>query len=205
MLDARVLATVGLTGVIGFALVAAALTVHQWPFLRDRGWDPVRANDVPYPSILALSRVGIVQVGNFILLGVGLLATAVGLWQTVEPAPAVPALLLGAAGLAALAATAPTDGSVSAIQTRAGAVHAGAFFVLLITTVLAALLFGLSASDAPAWADLAAPSIGAAIALATLTVASFASTRFGGLASLLLEITMLGWVALVALRLATAG
>jgi hypothetical protein len=205
MPDTTILGIVGVLGAVAFPVIVAVLTVHQWGFLRDRGWQLVRTSDVPYPSILVLSPVGAVQVANFVLLGVGLLATAAGLWQATDPRPTVPVILLGVAGVAAVAATAPTDGSVSKVRTLAGAVHVAAFFALLISSVLAALLLGLAFRDLPGWEGLALPSIGAAIALVALTIVSFVSQTVGGLASVLLELVMLGWFALVALRLAAGA
>jgi hypothetical protein len=142
---------------------------------------------------------------NFGLLGLGLLATAGGLWQALEPRPTIAVVFVAIAGLAALAAVAPTDGSLSTVRTVPGAVHAAAFFVLLVASVLASVLLGVAFQDQPAWQDLAGLPIGAAVVLVALTIGSFAVSPIGGLLSLLLEVVLLGWLALVALRLVTAS
>ena len=203
MPEARLLGVIGAIGAAVFAVVVAVLTVVHWSFLRERGWDVVRANDVPYPSILALSPTGWIQVVNFAILGVALLAVAAGLWRAVDPRPKLAIIALGVAGFAGLALIAPTDGSTSSVRTVPGAIHAAAFLALLVSIVLAALLLGFAVSSDPVWGSIAGPSIGAAVLIVVLTIVSFVVAPIGGLASVLSIAVMLGWLELVALRLAT--
>jgi hypothetical protein len=66
-----------------FALIVVVLTVAQYGFMVDLGWDPIGASDVPWPSGLALGPLGWLQVVNFILLGLALMVFAVGLHRGV--------------------------------------------------------------------------------------------------------------------------
>ena len=195
---------VGAIGVATFVLVVVVMTAVHWSFLRERGWDLIKASDIPFPSILALSPTGWVQILNFAILGISLLAVAAGLWRTVDPRPTLAILLLGAAGLAGFALMAPTDGTVTTMRTTAGAVHLVAFIGLLVCTVLAVLLFGLAVGSNPDWAPIAGVSVGAAVVVVVLTIISFVVEPIGGLASVLSILVMLGWLELVAIRLATS-
>ena len=56
---------VGAIGAATFALVVTVLTAVHWSFLRERGWDLIKASDIPFPSILALSPASWVQIVNF--------------------------------------------------------------------------------------------------------------------------------------------
>jgi hypothetical protein len=172
--------------------------------LRERGWDPVRTNDIPFPSILALSATGWLQVVNFAILGLALLAVAAGLWQALDPKPTLAIVLVGAAGVAGFALMAPTDGSLSSVRSWPGAIHVGAFFTLLVCVVLAALLLGLTLGSFQPWAAIASGSIAAAVLIVVLTIVSFVVGPVGSLASILSILAMLGWLELIAVRLATA-
>ena len=204
MPETKLLGLIGAIGAATFALVVLVQTLVHWSFLRERGWDLVKGSDIPFPSILALSPTGWIQILNFAILGISLLAVAAGLWGAVEPRPTLAILLLAAAGIAGFALMAPTDGSVTTMRTTSGAVHVVAFIALLVCTVLAALLFGLAVGSDPAWAPIAGVSIGAAVLVVVLTIVSFVVEPIGGMASVLSILVMLGWVEIVAIRLATS-
>jgi hypothetical protein len=197
MPESRLLGAVGVVGCAAFVVVVAILTVVQWSSLRDRGWDPIRSSDVPYPSTLALGSLGWLQVLNFAILGLSVLAIAVGLWRVLEPPPTAPLVLLAIAGLAGMGLMATTDGSLSAVRTWHGAVHVGAFFTLLIALLLAMLLFGLTIAEQPTWAWLRPPSITIAVLVVVLTAGSFVVPALGGLASVLSIAAMLVWLVLI--------
>jgi hypothetical protein len=157
MSEVRLLGILGLFGCVLFTGIVAALTAVQWSFLQSRGWDPIRATDVPYPSTLALGPGGWLQVLNFAILGLALLGVAAGLWRALEPQPTAAVVSLVVAGFAGLALMAVTDGSLSSVRTWHGAVHVGAFFTLLIAVVLAALVIGLWAPNAATFGWLRLP------------------------------------------------
>jgi hypothetical protein len=205
MLEARFLGVIAAVGAAMFVLIVVILTLIQWPGLQDRGWDLVRSSDVPYPSALALGPGGWLQMLNFAILGLALFAVAGGLWQVLDPRPALGIALLVVAGVAALGLVAPTDGSLSSVRTVPGAAHVGAFFTLLISLVLALLVLGWTVGDLPNWAWLRLPSLGVAIVVVLLTLISFTVPPIGGLASIASIVAMLVWLAVAAVALATAS
>jgi hypothetical protein len=74
---------VALAGMIGpavFALVAVLLTFAQYGFMRDLGWDPLGASDVPWPSGLALGPLGWLQAANFAFFGLTLIVSSRSAW-----------------------------------------------------------------------------------------------------------------------------
>jgi hypothetical protein len=200
--EARLFGIVATVGSVLFVVIVVALTKVQWSFLKGRGWDPVRTSDVPYPSTLALGPAGWLQVLNFAILGLALLAVPAGLWRALDPPPLAAAALLVVAGLAGLALMAPTDGSLSSVRTWHGAIHVAGFFTLLVSLVLTAVALGFAVADLPSWRWLSLPSIAAAVAIVLLTGASFVAPTVGGLASILSLVAMLAWLGLVAFALA---
>jgi hypothetical protein len=200
--DQGVLGVIVAIAAVVFLLIGAILTIVQRSTLQERGWSFVRGSDVAYPSVLALGRMGVVQVINFAVLGLGLLAAAAGFLETVGFASILPAALLGFASLAAVALMAPTDGSVTRVMTRHGAIHLVAFVVLLVAIVLAMLAVGWVVLGVQSLSWLGAPSITAAIVVLALTGLSFVVPAVGGLASVLSIVAMLGWLALAGIALA---
>jgi hypothetical protein len=83
VLVTRYLALVGLIGPPLFASIIIVLTAIEWDFLHDLGWSggPFDQPDTPWPSSTALGDYGLVQVLNFILLGVSVLALAIALFR----------------------------------------------------------------------------------------------------------------------------
>ncbi len=156
---ARRAALAGMIAPILFAVVVVVLTIVQYRFLRGLGWNPVQDSDVPWPSALALGPYGWLQVGNFVLSGLLLMAFAVGLnmgitgawWVRIGP------MLLVVAGVALVLCGFPTDpplalgsqplgpqplGSLPlGPQSWHGWVHAVSFLVLVVVVELS--LFAL--------------------------------------------------------------
>jgi H+/Cl- antiporter ClcA len=112
------------------------LTAIEWDFLHKLGWSAGLFDnpDTPWPSSTALGDYGFLQVLDFLLLGVSVLALAVALFRLLEVRRKVgPSLLvLLAAGLAGSAvrtdyATARGSGP----DTWNGVTHAAALTVVL--------------------------------------------------------------------------
>jgi hypothetical protein len=51
----------GMIGPALFALIVVVLSVAQYGFMVDLGWDPIGSSDVPWPSGLALGPLGWLQ------------------------------------------------------------------------------------------------------------------------------------------------
>jgi hypothetical protein len=136
-----------LAGMIGpalFALIVVVLTVAQYGFMVDLGWDPIGASDVPWPSGLALGPLGWLQVVNFILLGLALMVFAVGLHRGVAArvrGSVIGPVFLVAAGVALVLSAFKTDPSLSGSPLSwHGLIH-GLAFLLLVLSLLLSLLF----------------------------------------------------------------
>jgi len=127
-----------------FAIIVVVLTVAQYGFMVDLGWDPIGISDVPWPSGLALGPLGWLQVVNFILFGVALMVFAVELHRGVAArvrGSVIGPVLLVVAGVALVLAAFKTDPSLSGgPQSWHGLVH-GLAFLLLVSSLLLSLLF----------------------------------------------------------------
>jgi Protein of unknown function (DUF998) len=134
----------GMIGPATFALVVVVLTLVQYDFMVGLGWHPVRRYDVPRPSGLALGPLGWLQVANFLLFGLTLIAFAVGLHRGVarggRGSSVGPALLV-LAGVAMVLAAFETDPDLSeGPQTWHSVIH-GLAYLLFVFSLLSAFFF----------------------------------------------------------------
>lgn len=199
-MSTRRLALAGAVGPVLWVVIVLALTVLEWDYLRGRGWDPVRASEVAYPSSTALGDYGWLQILNFLQLGVAVLALCLGLWRTIAPRPTAALRLLGVVGVAILLSAFPTDGSANSVTTWHGAIHAVAFLVFYLGSIAAALLMWRRLRRNAEWASQGRNSLTAVISVIALTVLSLIPP-VGGLATSLLILTILVWIEFLALRL----
>ena len=199
-MSTRRLALAGAVGPVLWVLIVLALTVLEWDYLRGRGWDPVRASDVVYPSSTALGDYGWLQILNFLQAGVSVLALCLGLWRTIAPRPTAALWLLAVVSVAILLSAFPTDGTASAVTTWHGAIHAGAFLVFYLGSVAAGFLMWRGLRRNAGWALQGRVSLAAVILVIALTALSSIAS-IGGLATSLLIVTILGWIELLALHL----
>lgn len=137
-------ALAGMIGPAMFALIIVVLTLVQYDFMVELGWHPIRSSDVPWPSGLALGPLGWVQVANFVLFGLMLVAFAVGLHRGVarggRGSSVGPALLV-LAGAAMVLAGFKTDPDISGgPQTWHGLIH-GLAYLLFVFSLLPSFFF----------------------------------------------------------------
>ena len=147
-----------LAGMIGpalFALIVVVLTVAQYGFMVDLGWDPIGASDVPWPSGLALGPLGWLQVVNFILLGLALMVFAVGLHRGVAArvrGSVIGPVFLVAAAVALVLSAFKTDPSLSGgPQSWHGLIHGLAFMLLVLSLLLSFLMLWWRLRRDPLW------------------------------------------------------
>ena len=69
----RLAAVAGIIAGPLFLVTIVLLTWAEYGFLRSSGWTVLDANDVPWPSGLAVSQVGWIQILNFAVTGALLL------------------------------------------------------------------------------------------------------------------------------------
>lgn len=134
-----------------FLSVAVLLTAAEWDFLHRAGWTVFGANKVPYPSYTALGPYGYVQVANFFLTGLLVLALVTGLSRHLSGWTGGTArVLLTLAGLAFCTSAFRTD-HVPGPWSWHGTIHAISFVVVAGGTTFGMLFGGLSLRRSPQW------------------------------------------------------
>lgn len=139
----RVAALAGLGGSLLLTGALAALTALQYPFLRSLGWHPLEAPTTDWPSGLALGPLGGWMTATFLASGLLLATFARGLRECLRDSAAgrSGALLLGLAGAALAALSAPADPTYRAgPATILGRAHDIAYVALGLTFLPALLL-----------------------------------------------------------------
>jgi Protein of unknown function (DUF998) len=192
-----------LAGMIGpalFALIVVVLSVAQYGFMVDLGWDPIGPSDVPWPSGLALGPLGWLQVLNFILFGLALMVFAVGLHRGVAArvrGSVIGPLLLVVAGLALVLAAFKTDPSLSGgPQSWNGLIHGLAFMLLVLSLLLSFLMLWWRLRRDPLWRGYDLYTIITAVLYVVLFFLSASQWAF----YLFLGV-VLAWVEVMAFRL----
>lgn len=203
-LTVRQLASVAVAGALVFPLLLLVVAAIQWDFLHDRGWRVFDHGDVTWPSGTALGPHGYLQVVNFVVLGLALLALAVALARSVQSHRNAGAWLVGLMGLALLLSAIRIDhpsafgGEGSSPDTWNGVVHGVGFFLLLLATLASMITLGFQFRRDPRWRHLAPFSFGAAIALPVAFLG--VSTINGAVGFYLFLAVILAWIIVLALR-----
>ena len=189
-----------------FAVVVAALTATQYDDLWRHGWRVTDHGTVPWPSVLATGPYGWLQIANFALLGVGLLAIA-GPLRAALPrtraariaAAAVAAQALGL-GLAAFPIDVGDASSVTSwVHSWHATLHVTGFLVAGAASVVATGALATAGRRTPGWRALVGYSALCSPVLLAALVASVALTWY---LFLLLD---LAWMVAVGWRLQAAG
>lgn len=203
-LTVRQLASVAISGALVFPLLLVVVAAIQWDFLHERGWRVFDHGDVTWPSGTALGPHGYLQVANFVVLGLAVLALAVALARSMQSRRKAGAWLVGLMGLTLLLSAIRIDhrtafeGQGSSPETWNGVVHGVAFFLLILATLASMITLGLQFRRDPRWAELAWFSFGAAI---TLPVALLGVSAINGAIGFYLFLaTVLAWIIVLGLR-----
>jgi hypothetical protein len=204
----RRLALVGVTGPPLFAAIVVFVTAIEWDFLHDIGWSAGLFDNPtpPWPSSTALGNYGFLQVLNFLLLGVSVLALAFALFRLLDVRRKVGPYLLAVAGGAVILSAFKTDFATvrgEAPDTWNGVIHVVAFFVVALAMLLSMFVFASQFRRDERWRSLSRYSlIAALIALASIVV------NFAGLGMLFFYVflaTVLVWLMFVAARAFSLG
>jgi hypothetical protein len=190
-------AVAGMIGPIMFSLLVVSLTLIQYDFMLGLGWHPLQASDVPWPSALALGPYGWLQVVNFVLFGLLLIAFAVGLdreivagkWAKLGPT------LLSVAGIALVFCGFKTDPHLaSGPQTIAGWMHTLGFFLLLGSLLPTFFVIGRRLRKDARWRGYD----GYSLVTGVLALGTVFLSQVGFYLSLFL---ILAWIEVIAMRL----
>jgi hypothetical protein len=134
-----------------FITAVVLLTAVEWGFLHRAGWTVLGDNKIPYPSYTALGRYGYVQVANFFLTGLLVLALVQGLSAHLHRwSGTLGRLLLTLAGIAICTSAFRTDHVPGPVSWH-GAIHAISFVVVVAGSTFGLLFAGLSLRREPGW------------------------------------------------------
>lgn len=135
----RSAALAGIVGPVLFAGGLVTLTIFQYDFLLEIGWEPLKDPSGAWPSGLSLGPYGWTQDLNFALSGALLAIFAVGLHRGMRGGSKAGPVLLFVAGLAMALLAFETDPIERAgPRTLHGGVH-DASFVLFVLALVSAL------------------------------------------------------------------
>ena len=127
-----------------FITVVVLLTAAEWDFLHRAGWTPFGANAVPYPSYTALGPYGAVQVANFLVTGLLVLAVVVASYDRFRGWSGwLARVLLTLAGLGMCTSAFRTDVVPGPISWH-GAIHAISFVAVAGGATLGMLFAGIA-------------------------------------------------------------
>lgn len=150
----RLAAAAGMLGPLLLGGTILALTLRQGAFLRQLGWDPLRAPTLDWPSGLALSPEGGWMIAAFLGSG-GLLALfATGLHRQLAATGAAPwgPRVLGGASLALALLAFKTDPTyLLTPRTLGGSIHDGAYLLLGLTLLPGMLLLAVDLRERAEW------------------------------------------------------
>jgi Protein of unknown function (DUF998) len=163
----------------------------------------VGGEQVPWPSSLARGPYGWAQIATFVITGLLIVIFAVAVRDQVPQrrasgfAVVLPALLGVALILAAFRVDTPmlTGGNP---VTWHGWVHGIAFLLIIATGVLAPLAMALAVRSDAGWRPIAVVSLAASALFIVFLILPWGNATF-----VLAIVTMFGWIAALAARLAT--
>jgi hypothetical protein len=185
-----------------FLAIVLVLTLARRSMLHHYGWSYTKSNDVPWPSGLAYGGVGAVQIANFAVTGLLVLAFTYALSRRLRGvAGRLAVIALCVEGLALFTSSAPADRHMMLggnPTTWHGWVHEISFPLVAVPALLAPLLVGIALRRDPQWRSLARLSFVVPLLLVGAFVAQGA---VGDVAFTAFLIVVFGWQALVAQRL----
>jgi predicted membrane channel-forming protein YqfA (hemolysin III family) len=195
-----------LAGLLAGPFFLVSVGLNTWAsidYLHQLGWEFVGGEQVPWPSSLARGPYGWAQVATFVITGLLIVVLAIAVRDRLPQrrASSFAFILLALLGVALLLAAFRVDVPMLSggdPNTWNGWVHAIAFLLIIATGVLAPLTVALAVRGDAGWRPIAVVSL-AASALFIV----FLSLPWGNATFLLAIVTLFGWIAALAARLAT--
>jgi hypothetical protein len=193
-----------LAGVLSPLVLAGTLlvaTAVEWSFLRELGWSVAKQNEVGWPSILELGRIGWVVSGTFVVTGLMGLAFAASLYRVLPVRSArAAALLIGVASAALTLVAFNPDPPGTPQESWHAEIHGRAYPVIPLACISAAAILAWSLWDKRNWSHQARISLAAVVVLAPAFLLTGVDA-VGQLARYTLFGTLLLWLELLALAL----
>ena len=187
-----------------FFLISVGL--NTWAsigYLHLLGWEFVGGEQVPWPSSLARGPHGWAQVATFLITGLLIVILAVAVRDRLphRRASGFAVALLGLLGVALILAAFRVDTPMltgGSPGTWNGWVHGIAFLLIIATGVLAPLTMALAVRGDAGWRPIAVVSLAAGALFIVFLILPWGNITF-----LLAIVTLFGWIAALAARLAT--
>ena len=172
-------------------------------YLHQLGWEFVGGAQVPWPSSLARGPYGWAQIATFVITGLLIMVFAVALRDQLprRRASGFVVVLLALLGMALILAGFRVDRpmlSGGSPATWHGWIHAIAFLLIILASVLAPLTMALAVRRDPSWRPIAVVSLAAAALFVVFLLLPWGNASF-----LMAIVTLFAWIAVVAARLAT--
>jgi Protein of unknown function (DUF998) len=195
-----------LAGILVGPFFLVSVGLNTWAslgYLDQLGWKFVDGEPVPWPSSLTRGPHGWAQVATFLITGLLIVILAVAVRDRLprRRASSVAVVLLAMLGVALILAAFRVDVPMLSGGSPAswhGWVHGIAFLLIIATGVLAPLTMAFAVRGDAAWRPIAVVSL-AASALFIV----FLTLPWGNATFLLAIVTLFGWIAALAARLAT--
>jgi Protein of unknown function (DUF998) len=195
-----------LAGLLAGPFFLVSVGLNTWAslgYLYQLGWEFVGGEQVPWPSSLARGPYGWAQIATFLITGLLIVILAVAVRDQLphRRASGFAVVLLALLGVALILAAFRVDVpmlSGGTLVTWHGWVHAIAFLLIIATGVLAPLTMALAARGDPGWRPIAVVSLAASALFVVFLFLPWGNATF-----LLAIVTLFGWIAWVAVRLAT--
>ena len=193
-------------GILAGPFFLISVGLNTWAslgYLHQLGWEFVGGEQVPWPSSLARGPYGWAQIATFLITGLLIVVLAVAVRDQLprRRASGFAVVLLALLGVALILAAFRVDTPMLTggnPVTWHGWVHGIAFLLIIATGVLAPLTMALAVRGDPSWRPIAVVSVVASALLIVFLILPWGNATF-----LLAIVTLFGWIAAVAARLAT--
>ena len=195
-----------LAGLLAGPFFLVSVGLNTWAslgYLHQLGWEFVGGEQVPWPSSLARGPYGWAQIATFVITGLLIVILAVAVRDQLprRRASVFAVLLLALLGVALILAGFRVDVPMLSGGTPAtwnGWIHGIAFLLIIATGVLAPLAMALAVRGDPGWRPIAVVSVAASAFFVVFLLLPWGNATF-----LLAIVTLFGWIAALAARLAT--
>jgi Protein of unknown function (DUF998) len=195
-----------LAGLLAGLFFLVSVGLNTWAsigYLHQLGWEFVGGEQVPWPSSLARGPYGWAQVATFLITGLLIVSLAVAVRDQLPRgwASSFAVVLLALLGVALILAAFRVDVPMltgGSPATWHGWMHAIAFLLIIATGVLAPVSMALAVRGDPSWRPIAVVSIAASAPFIVFLILPWGNATF-----LLAIVTLFGWIAALAARLAT--
>jgi hypothetical protein len=195
-----------LAGIVAGPFFLVSVGLNTWAsldYLRGLRWEFVGGEQVPWPSSLARGPYGWAQVATFVITGLLIVILAVAVRDQLprRRASSFAVVLLTLLGVALILAAFRVDRPMLSGGNPAtwhGWVHGIAFLLIIATGVLAPLTMALAVRGDAGWRPIAVVSLAASALFIVFLILPWGNAAF-----LLAIVTLFGWIAALAARLAT--